>query len=77
MVGVRLLLPSFLFRFFFPLVTPWRLRYKRNAMGKLQTLVEAQKGQRTISVNTTQSCPQLVSGLARLEISGSWCMPVP
>jgi hypothetical protein len=43
---------------------------------KLQTFVGDQNGQRTISVSTTQSCPQLVSGLARLEINGSWCIPV-
>jgi hypothetical protein len=54
-----------------PLVKPWRLRYSRKAIGRLHTLVGAQNGQQTINLSTTQSCPQLVSGLARLEISGS------
>ena len=56
---------------FFPLVSPWRLRYSRVAMGKAKTLVGAQKGWTMIRQSTTQSCPQLVRGLARLEMSGS------
>ena len=39
-----LLLPLFALRFFFPLVSPWRLRYRRTAMGKAKTLVGAQNG---------------------------------
>ena len=46
-------------------------------MGKANTLVGAQKGWTMRRDKTTQSCPQLTSGLALLEMSGSWCMPVP
>ena len=31
---------------FFPLVSPWRLRYKRMAMGKAKTLDGAKRGRR-------------------------------
>ena len=49
MIGIVLgfggfLLAFFPLRFFFPLVSPWRLRYRRMAMGKAKTLVGAQKG---------------------------------
>ena len=50
---------------FSPLVSPWRLRYKRIAMGKAKTLDGAQTGKATIRVSTTQSCPQLTRDLAR------------
>ena len=68
--------PSFPFGFFFPLVSPWRLRYKGMAMGKAKTLDRAQ-GKATIRVSTTQSCPQLTRDLARLEMRGSNVMPAP
>ena len=48
---------------FFPLVSPWRLRYRRMAMGKAKTLDGAQAGKATIRVSTTQSCPQLTKDL--------------
>ena len=58
--------------FFFPLVRPWRLRYRRMAMGKAKTLVGAEKG-----VDEDQDrgrpivSPARRGDLARLEMSGS------
>ena len=51
------LLPLFPFGFFFPLVSPWRLRYKRMAMGG-EDFGRCPNGKATIRVGTTQSCPQ-------------------
>src|SRR5512142_396364 len=56
---------------------PWRLRYSRTPTGTAQTLVGDQGGLGTSSERITQSCPQLTWTRLRLEISGSWCMPVP
>ena len=37
--------PFFPFGFFFPLVSPWRLRYKHMAMGKAKTLARRPNGE--------------------------------
>ena len=63
--------PFFPFGFFFPLVSPWRLRYNPMAMGKAKTLDRAQERKATIRVSTTQSCHQLTRDLARLKIRES------
>ena len=62
---------------FLPLVNPWRFLYSRTPTGTAQTFVGDQEGLVTSSERITQSCPQLTWTRLRLEISGSWCMPVP
>ena len=58
------LLTLFPFGFFFPLVSPWRMRYRHMAMGKAKTLDGDQAGKAT-SGSARQSCPQLTKDLAR------------
>src|SRR5260370_18714358 len=43
---------------FLPLVRPWRLRYRRKAMGRANTLVGAHQGKRISNATTPHSHPQ-------------------
>ena len=70
-VALRFLLPPF------PFVTPCLLRYSRIQIGNANTLLGAHHGLATMRHRLTQSCPQLTSFLAQLEINGSWCIPAP
>lgn len=62
---------------FFPLASPWWLAYRRKANGRANTLVGAQRGQRSSKASTTPSWPQEKTWSALRENSGSWCLPAP
>ena len=65
------LLTLFPLRILFPLGQPLAVAVQAHSDGQGQEFGRAQAGKATIRVSTTQSCPQLTSDLARLEMRGS------